>query len=39
MDNFSMKAQPNKSFLLKLSCKCALLSLRNVPLLFSKNHK
>jgi hypothetical protein len=46
MDNLSMQAQANKSFLLKLSrvstqtlIKCTLLSLRNVPLLFSKTHK
>jgi hypothetical protein len=46
MDNLSMQAQANKSFLLKLSrvstqtlIKCALLSLRNAPLLFSKTHK
>jgi hypothetical protein len=39
MDNLSMQAQANKSFFLKLSNKCALLSLRNVPLLFSKTHK
>jgi hypothetical protein len=46
MNNFSMQDQGNTSFLLKLSrvstqtlIKCALLSLRNVPLLFSKTHK
>jgi hypothetical protein len=46
MDNLSMQAQANKSFLLKLSrvstqtlIKCTLLSLRNAPLLFPKIHK